>query len=233
MRGEDARSRETATSSGGSPPHARGRLGVGEQRGHPQGITPACAGKTRAASAIFRPRTDHPRMRGEDIKVAVLRKSPQGSPPHARGRPGFSVRRRPGGRITPACAGKTNRNEIGRYAATGSPPHARGRLTGLSRKESSRGITPACAGKTVCRTSNFQLSPDHPRMRGEDWRRSVSSDGDSGSPPHARGRPPLLSCLTPSSRITPACAGKTCRTVSSLQPPWDHPRMRGEDHDKR
>ena len=107
MRGEDCRQVSVYHGFGGSPPHARGRLLVLLVEGAVLGITPACAGKTRAASAIFRPRTDHPRMRGEDGTNTALPANPSGSPPHARGRRRDPRRDRCPGGITPACAGKT------------------------------------------------------------------------------------------------------------------------------
>ena len=111
----------------------------------------------------------------------------------------------------------------------GSPPHARGRRTlGLWMLEPTR-ITPACAGKTKCLDSLYWALEDHPRMRGEDpdWLHLLLPH--SGSPPHARGRPLAKLSKTGSTRITPACAGKTSRSASRTGRSRDHPRMRGED----
>ena len=95
----------------------------------------------------------------------------------------------------------------------GSPPHARGR-----------------------RDDRFEFHPfveDHPRMRGEDSFGPVLDYGFSGSPPHARGRPSHRPRHNPHARITPACAGKTTKTLTGT-PRWrDHPRMRGEDRGTR
>ena len=89
MRGEDRLILTISVCPSGSPPHARGRLAACLTQNEPDGLTPACAGKT--AEFWF-----------AAIKVA-------GSPPHARGRlvniPGIGV----GFRLTPACAGKTVR----------------------------------------------------------------------------------------------------------------------------
>ena len=52
-----------------------------------EGITPACAGKTRNVVATFWDLWDHPRMRGEDLYSAQNMTDGTGSPPHARGRP--------------------------------------------------------------------------------------------------------------------------------------------------
>ena len=92
---------------------------------------------------------------------------------------------------------------------TGSPPHARGRLAARGLKRDNRRITPACAGKTPETRLRPPPWPDHPRMRGEDFRVLAPGGVLIGSPPHARGRP------GPGGKYQPAGV--------------DHPRMRGED----
>ena len=47
MRGEDGCQRYGQAGAGGSPPHARGRPEVIDDEEFFEGITPACAGKTR------------------------------------------------------------------------------------------------------------------------------------------------------------------------------------------
>ena len=153
MRGEDPRTLHAQREPGGSPPHARGRLGPSFGRRSLGRITPACAGKTRASSFPRSVSADHPRMRGEDLTFENNSSEDLGSPPHARGRhPRGTPLLRPAG-ITPACAGKTRRS--GRTASAqpdhprmrgedfqeqvhgagdrGSPPHARGRRNHLRR----------------------------------------------------------------------------------------------------
>ena len=112
---------------------------------------------------------------------------------------------------------------------TGSPPHARGRRSGSTCLNMSYRITPACAGKTTMRARPCKTKTDHPRMRGEDVEESVGGLLQLGSPPHARGRLDVTKGDIDYERITPACAGKTIRRVSSLKSSKDHPRMRGED----
>ena len=107
MRGEDLSGGVGGAATAGSPPHARGRLIAPFGRQLPRRITPACAGKTMLkAIDVLRPQ-DHPRMRGEDCGGLDMGVEAAGSPPHARGRPGFRTRGSSGCRITPACAGKT------------------------------------------------------------------------------------------------------------------------------
>ena len=169
MRGEDPILPRNGRISRGSPPHARGRRRLRRQPDEAQGITPACAGKTKYLAYPFSTMKDHPRMRGEDAGLFGLFWGLGGSPPHARGRRCAppTWRRRAG--ITPACAGKTSlvpnhtsllpdhprmRGEdiIDRAfdrLDEGSPPHARGRPRRRWHGLTGEGITPACAGKTV------------------------------------------------------------------------------------
>ena len=208
MRGEDALSDQFVVFGPGSPPHARGRLGVKVDAGRICWITPACAGKTNFGSQPCEEEGDHPRMRGEDWSEVQIPTSRIGSPPHARGRPRVRRRRCTDGWITPACAGKTRRSSI---------------------RCGRRGITPACAGKTMRQGKSVCRGMDHPRMRGEDdATRKIRMQGN-GSPPHARGRPELDKGALREMRITPACAGKTLAAVGGGDGCGDHPRMRGED----
>ena len=125
MRGEDSSMSRAASRQAGSPPHARGRH---YELNRPEGwerITPACAGKTPQAVAVARCRSDHPRMRGEDMLPVPKFRRMYGSPPHARGRLlNLGVCRGDGG-ITPACAGKT-RNADWTAANLGDHPRMRG-----------------------------------------------------------------------------------------------------------
>ena len=178
---------------------------------------------------LRRTATDHPRMRGEDPRLAAVALIFFGSPPHARGRLGFHCTQTISSGITPACAGKTKNlptpggllsdhprmrgedccSQSNCPPAPGSPPHARGRRT--------FNVAAAWSGS------------DHPRMRGEDGPRGYDQSKAPGSPPHARGRP---MCCGPGADvfgITPACAGKTWRRSWGSPAGRDHPRMRGED----
>ena len=149
----------------GSPPRVRGKAvdTVGEDR--PQGITPACAGKSmlnRSAAVRF---WDHPRVCGEKVRRAALLFSSLGSPPRVRGKDGFSVKLDNAQGITPACAGKST------FTATcpesGSPPRVRGKALEYAPVLFAAGITPACAGKRRRRFPLPSRTEDHPRVCGE------------------------------------------------------------------
>ena len=110
----------------------------------------------------------------------------------------------------------------------GSPPHVRGKEGLCPCTPSVRGITPACAGKSTFLSRISSIIPDHPRMCGE---KEIVLPGCSvfqGSPPHVRGKVIRIGWWTLSSRITPACAGKSLPAVAHGLCCWDHPRMCGE-----
>ena len=232
MRGEDGCEGCGGSAARASPPHARGRRA--------------------AAVAAYDSKSDHPRMRGEDLAFRKCTGWRGGSPPHARGRRKCIHHECPSWRITPACAGKTQQSWEQSHS---EPDHPRMRGEDFHTaffEGAERGITPACAGKTVGFSFSIRLrigSPphargrrheltedekfymDHPRMRGEDLHLSLLYQRSLGSPPHARGRLPLNYTDKVTIRITPACAGKT-RNCRDWPPSYaDHPRMRGEDAD--
>ena len=93
----------------GSPPLARGVLCKSPVCNTLIRITPACAGSTPSGSDADGDRKDHPRLRGEYEFGQDLESEEQGSPPLARGVQSFSDKRMVFRRITPACAGSTNR----------------------------------------------------------------------------------------------------------------------------
>ena len=70
-------------------------------------ITPACAGKTKEVKQKVTYEKDHPRVCGENSQCHRLHTQGRGSPPRVRGKLMVLVEHKHGGRITPACAGKT------------------------------------------------------------------------------------------------------------------------------
>ena len=71
------------------------------------GITPACAGKSRATAAQQRAGRDHPRVCGEKLIASKRETLCTGSPPRVRGKAFIAEIRTRAVRITPACAGKS------------------------------------------------------------------------------------------------------------------------------
>ena len=212
----------------GSPPRVRGKdLLVGRQLAG-FGITPACAGKSRAVRGLPRLQQDHPRVCGEKASSFKNHAAQRGSPPRVRGKVFVGIDCRVVHGITPACAGKS---ELPRFflrcpwdhprvcgekqpfrpstrQVSGSPPRVRGKAACCSIAEHHLGITPACAGKSAS-LSRLKL-----------W--------DMGSPPRVRGKESFEEHGFVIGGITPACAGKSWYAPSSHFCTWDHPRVCGE-----
>ena len=92
------------------------------------------------------------------------------------------------------------------------------------------GITPAHAGKTLTCVCQSQTNQDHPRVCGKDNKTRFIINHQSGSPPRVRERLCLLPFFCGSRRITPACAGKTCKIFYRNFAIQDHPRVCGKDN---
>ena len=107
MCGKDVHPRPFLPEMIGSPPHVRERLASKYGYDNPDGITPACAGKTAGDLRAVDPCGDHPRMCGKDLLSCFGEVTNSGSPPHVRERLNIDFRGRVYPRITPACAGKT------------------------------------------------------------------------------------------------------------------------------
>ena len=190
LRGKDSWSAVRQKYAWGSPPLARERRFLIFLVLYLPGITPACAGKTYLANDFIVTHKDHPRLRGKDGIMSACQSLVIGSPPLARERLSENKIPLSASGITPACAGKTDSENI---------------------SDDYGWITPACAGKTFMSDKGIHLEEDHPRLRGKDrlWHSAQSSC--TGSPPLARERRQQRLKLYVCVRITPACAGKTSR----------------------
>ena len=171
-----------------------------------------------------------------------------GSPPRARGKVPYCLRRIGWRRITPACAGKRGcslwfdlligdhprvrgekRADADETAQQmGSPPRARGKVLVAHTLAVERGITPACAGKSSLVRFLGRADMNHPRVRGEKFIEQLALDLPRGSPPRARGKVERKGKNSALTGITPACAGKRSPYTVTFGRSWDHPRVRGE-----
>ena len=107
MRGENTSMPPGRVTGLGSSPHARGKLEFHHKRAGFNGLIPACAGKTQAKHLAEMANGAHPRMRGENLMCGLALIVVVGSSPHARGKRRNSTLMGLGGRLIPACAGKT------------------------------------------------------------------------------------------------------------------------------
>ena len=87
--GEKWAAAAAAVSTRGSPPRGRGKVGEKGIYNGKEGITPAWAGKSRAAHGPQICRRDHPRVGGEKLSTWTASLSRPGSPPHGRGKDPF------------------------------------------------------------------------------------------------------------------------------------------------
>ena len=104
----------------------------------------------------------------------------------------------------------------------------RGKVTKQKLADYFGGITPAYAGKSAEWAENTQICWDHPRVCGEKEHPHDRYGMQAGSPPRMRGkeRTHEVNDLCPG--ITPAYAGKSCKTHGFRVVGWDHPRVCGE-----
>ena len=105
--GENIGGKATALKRLGSPPRMRGKQPLSSHCRCSRRITPAHAGKTKAASTHERGTLDHPRACGENRLISMCPKPCYGSPPRMRGKLPCSPQSYAIRRITPAHAGKT------------------------------------------------------------------------------------------------------------------------------
>jgi len=236
----------------GSSPHTRGARRPVDPRQGACRIIPAYAGSTRGVWRSARGSWDHPRIRGEHTESVLSFMAKAGSSPHTRGAQPSHHSHHYSLRIIPAYAGSTGglapgfrragdhpriRGEHAINLATtaadqGSSPHTRGALCAFFFHCCACRIIPAYAGSTRAGTLTGVASEDHPRIRGEHWRRVWRWSPRRGSSPHTRGahRLPRQNRPPPSvvMRIIPAYAGSTASSRPASSRSRDHPRIRGE-----
>ena len=152
----------------GSPPPMRGKAHAVALLPVVLGITPAYAGKSSYWCNRCGCRQDHPRLCGEKLAEAVGLSENEGSPPPMRGKVDISAAGDVTGGITPAYAGKRQRQRTrsllfwdhprlcgeklyrqrALWVQSGSPPPMRGKAWAEAKAPADERITPAYAGKS-------------------------------------------------------------------------------------
>ena len=250
MCGENFESTYIPRCAEGSSPRVRGKLSACSSLYFFSRLIPACAGKTMAA--LLRPWSwrAHPRVCGENCASVSHTTHRRGSSPRVRGKrapPSWAGHQ---GRLIPACAGKTPSTD-GRSSAEaahprvcgenmprvnlctnpgGSSPRVRGKPGIRPRPLQERRLIPACAGKTPRALPSVCPCSAHPRVCGENLRKSAHMSAGSGSSPRVRGKPTWSAGSGVDYGLIPACAGKTSRTEESGSGCRAHPRVCGENH---
>ena len=207
IRGEHAGLGLGEAAARGSSPHTRGAPGDRHDGHTVQGIIPAYAGSTVTPSTGSVTKTDHPRIRGEHVFREIRIRLQSGSSPHTRGALGGAPGEADPVGIIPAYAGSTAalasqahsiadhpriRGEhtqpwMSRVSRRGSSPHTRGARRLRGRRRRRQGIIPAYAGSTSHLLVHEAGYGDHPRIRGEHTRKTLTRADPAGSSPHTRG----------------------------------------------
>ena len=207
IRGERGFGKDAVFYAYGSSPHTRGTPHPDAKCRPPLRFIPAYAGNATTRLPVSRPRSVHPRIRGERQFVMTPVSTSIGSSPHTRGTLAEHHRYDAGRRFIPAYAGNAATG-LGRCAPTavhprirgeraanhygdkkrgGSSPHTRGtRPSGVQNRPYKRFI-PAYAGNA--RGPARQQTPPsvHPRIRGERCHPGRARHVGHGSSPHTRG----------------------------------------------
>ena len=111
----------------------------------------------------------------------------------------------------------------------GSSPLTRGKRVAVSAACVTDGLIPAHAGKTVSGSPWGGGRGAHPRSRGENAGRLVSTCAHAGSSPLTRGKPHVVVEVAGFGGLIPAHAGKTRPANTPRPASWAHPRSRGEN----
>ena len=105
----------------------------------------------------------------------------------------------------------------------GSPLRVQGKDTFLTSNPIDSRITPACAGKSSYKNRRLNKYQDHPCVCREKRLSKHCAIDDTGSPLRVQGKGSRYWTLTSTSRITPACAGKSPKNPLTAHECKDHP----------
>ena len=192
IRGERTGGQTALPSIIGSSPHTRGTPHPDAKCRPPLRFIPAYAGNATTRLPVSRPRSVHPRIRGERQFVMTPVSTSIGSSPHTRGTLSSSRQSSHHCRFIPAYAGNARRTPSLRRRATvhprirgergnrarslcsdcGSSPHTRGTRGQPLRGQEAGRFIPAYAGNAALWGAESPLQAVHPRIRGERSRSS-------------------------------------------------------------
>ncbi|KFI72988.1 hypothetical protein BMIN_0701 [Bifidobacterium minimum] len=177
--------------------------------------------------------SDHPRECGANGLAWRVLDAQFGSSPRVRGKRFFFYGMSDIARIIPASAGQThvrrvsgqNQSDHPRECGAnhrllpfmsflrGSSPRVRGKhVLGVALVGCVR-IIPASAGQTLLSYLTPDTAQDHPRECGANVQQANEWMPEAGSSPRVRGKPCRSSVMRVASRIIPASAGQTLRTL--------------------
>ena len=248
-RGENGSTSTTRSTADGASPTARGeRPGRNRVIAPPRSI-PDRAGRTASVSDTLRPKSEHPRPRGENPATVRSVAGSDGASPTARGErlwwcgsalvcrsiPDRAGRTLASGRSRgPAPEHPRPRGENVTAAASagfwgGASPTARGELDRQFLASGGQRSIPDRAGRTRAQGGVRRHTAEHPRPRGENAYSAMVRTMVDGASPTARGELGRWPAQKLVERSIPDRAGRTTRRRDRTGPPSEHPRPRGEN----
>ena len=212
-------------------------------------LIPAWAGKTMRWTTRRQSNPAHPRVGGENARLAERPPARRGSSPRGRGKLSPHRRWRACRGLIPAWAGKTdslglidradpahprvggeNRSGSGwLIIGPGSSPRGRGKQSCRCVPWVLSRLIPAWAGKTASLPVSESNRAAHPRVGGENADQGLTSTLKNGSSPRGRGKPVSPTRNRVNRGLIPAWAGKTCAFSHSTPSMRAHPRVGGEN----
>ena len=154
-------------------------------------------------------------MCGEKAGRGFSGRRRRGSPPRVRGKAPDVILSAHCRRITPACAGKSQKVCEERTFLQDHPRVCGEKLAELWKPQPKTGSPPRVRGKVLLKSTKTVSSRDHPRVCGEKSVELGIFAIQLGSPPRVRGKEMLCPILMQCDGITPACAGKSSDTRRS------------------
>ena len=172
-----------------------------------------------------------PLTRGAPTRPSKHQTQPRIIPAHAGSTP---VRRASSAakRDHPRSRGEHSPSSLNKSCVGGSSPLTRGALRPSPTLPRQSRIIPAHAGSTRHLSRSRSWRWDHPRSRGEHTSILSATTTATGSSPLTRGARSSEAWHDVDTRIIPAHAGSTTRDRGTQHDSQDHPRSRGEHHQR-
>ena len=193
----------------GSSPRVRGTDSAHWARLRSDRFIPACAGNREPSASIAAKRPVHPRVCGEQSSGCPDETICAGSSPRVRGTVRIPQRGIVLSAVHPRVCGEQKVVTIIMPMVFGSSPRVRGTGILSSRPSIVRRFIPACAGNSSGLERSSVIKPVHPRVCGEQFRKSVGTPHSVGSSPRVRGTAKSKGGSAYPKRFIPACAGNS------------------------
>ena len=246
--GEQIAATTDATLLVGSSPRVRGTAAQKLAITAKARFIPACAGNSASNDYCRRNEPVHPRVCGEQRSSRAVKTRLVGSSPRVRGTECSQARPIRQHRFIPACAGNSTTTVLPRslpavhprvcgeqpeiirvaWMSSGSSPRVRGTVSGAQQFFKISRFIPACAGNRCWTVRAEFLRSVHPRVCGEQTRRTAPDTPDSGSSPRVRGTEYQPTITKSRRRFIPACAGNRSFQSRRRFSTTVHPRVCGE-----